>query len=73
MTALLIGLGIGLFIAAVVGGYRVRRAVALRQLEHDIPAWVSQGNQTIRDDFYEQFKTAVHFLLWEDEVERRRS
>jgi hypothetical protein len=69
-TTLLIGFAIGLFAATVVVAYRVRRPIALRDLEEEIPAWVNQGNQAVQDDIYEQFKTAVHILLWENELER---
>jgi hypothetical protein len=71
VTARLIGIGIGLLAASIVAGYRIRRARALRDLEEEIPAWVNEANQAVRDDIYEQVKTAVHFELWEDEFERR--
>ena len=71
MTALLIGLAIGLFAAAVIGGYRLRRARALRDLEEEIPAWVNQGGDIWLHTTIDKFFEALHFDQWEDEMGTR--
>jgi hypothetical protein len=70
MTALLIGIAIGLFLAAVIDGYRIRRARALRDLEEEIPAWVNQANrQRPVVISLAQLEDEINFALWEDELE----
>jgi uncharacterized membrane protein YciS (DUF1049 family) len=69
VTALLVGFATGLLIAAVIVAYHIRRAIAQRQLEHQIPELVKRANRAARDDIYEQVKATVHFLLWEDRME----
>jgi hypothetical protein len=69
MTALLIGVAIGLFAAVIVAGYRHgRRLYTTALLEHDDgpPPWVNNGN-----DFFQEFVEAVHFAQWEQDLEEQ--
>jgi hypothetical protein len=72
VTALIVGFAIGLAIATVIVGYRIRRTAALRQLQLDefeaeIPAWVNQAPaKVIR---LQDLVDAINFQLWEDELE----
>jgi hypothetical protein len=69
MTALLTGLGIGLFVTAVVGGYRIQRARATRDLEEEIPAWVNRGNDIWLYPTIDTFIEAVNTLARQQQLE----
>jgi len=82
VTALLIGLAIGLFAAVVVAGYRHGRTIYTQAFDNecdqfgchspsesdglDIPHWVNNGASS---SFFEEFVEAVHIAQWEQELE----
>ena len=68
-TLLIVGFAIGLFLAAVIVGYRIWRPIATRQLEPEVPGWVNRGNDIWLQPTINTFIDAVNATPRERQLE----